>query len=54
VTVIYIHLAGNRFNLLEAFSKGVDVTLSPMDLSNLQKILPAVLEEKNTRYRISR
>ncbi len=52
VTVIYIHLAGNRFNLLEAFSKGVDVTLSPMDLTNLQEMLPVLLEEKNTRYRI--
>ncbi len=52
VTVIYIHLAGNRFNFMEAFSKAVDITLSPMDLSNLQKLLPGLLDEKRTRYKI--
>lgn len=52
VVVIFIHLAGNRFNFLEAFSKGVDITLTPMDLNKLQEMLPALIEEKKARYKI--
>ncbi len=52
ITIIYIHLAGNRYDFLEAFSKGVDVTLSPMDLNNLQRMLPEFLAEKENRYKI--
>ena len=52
VVVIFIHLAGNRFNFLEAFSKGVDITLTPMDLNKLQEMLPSLIEEKKARYKI--
>ncbi len=52
VVVVYIHLGGNRYNFLEAFSKGVDITLNPMDLNNMQEMLTSLIEEKRGRYKI--
>ena len=44
--VVYIHLGGNRFDTLQAFSMGVDLTLSPLDLSNLSSILDGEIAAK--------
>ena len=44
--VVYIHLGGNRFDTLQAFSMGVDLTLSPLDLTNLSSILESEMAEK--------
>ncbi len=52
IVVLYIYLGGNKYNFLEAFSKGVDITLNPMDLSNLHEMLPALMDEKKARYKI--
>ncbi|RUM93430.1 MAG: hypothetical protein DSZ23_00005 [Thermodesulfatator sp.] len=52
VVVIYIHLAGDRYNFMEAFSRGVDITLNPMNLSDLSELLQTLINEKKTRYRV--
>ncbi len=44
--VVYIHLGGNRFDSLQAFSMGCDLTLSPLDLTNLSSILKSEMAEK--------
>ncbi len=45
--VVYIHLGGNRFDSLQAFSMGCDLTLSPLDLTNLSSILTVEMAEKD-------
>ncbi len=50
--VMYIHLSGNRYDLYDAFSRGVDATLSPMDISQFSDIVPAILEQKKQSYKV--
>ncbi|HID97770.1 MAG TPA: hypothetical protein EYP57_06245 [Thermodesulfobacteriaceae bacterium] len=49
--VLYVHMGGNQYDSMQAFSMGVDLAISPMELSRLTKILPASLEAKNLLYR---
>ncbi len=50
--VIYIHLSGNRYDLYDAFSRGVDATLSPMDISQFSDIVPAIIDHKKQNYKV--
>lgn len=52
VLIVYIYLTGNRYNLMEAFSRAADVTLNPMDISKLDKLLNNLLQEKEAKYRV--
>ncbi len=50
--VVLIHPGGNRHNIMDAFSKGVDVTLNPTDLGHIKKIIPQLIDEKQINYKI--
>ncbi len=49
--VVLIHFSGNRADSMRAFSMGVDLTLSPMDIVNLPEVLPLVLETRQAMYK---
>jgi predicted Zn finger-like uncharacterized protein len=48
----YIHIAGNRHDKLDAFYRGVDVCLNPMDIGRLDELVPQLLKEKDGEYRV--
>ncbi len=50
--VIYIHLSGHRYDLYDAFSRGVDSTLSPMDISSFSTLIPKIMEQKEHAYKV--
>jgi len=50
--VAYLHLSGNRYNNLQAFSYSVDITLNPLDLASLVEFLPRAMKQKEQRYKI--
>jgi len=50
--VAYIHPNGNRFDSLQAFSMGCDLTLSPLDLPDLSSILKRAMTKKYALYRV--
>ncbi|NPA94021.1 MAG: hypothetical protein GXO58_01165 [Thermodesulfobacteria bacterium] len=50
--VIYVHLAGNRYDLYDAFSRGMDATLNPMDINGLTHIVGNLLEQKKQNYKV--
>ena len=50
--VIYIHLSGNRYDLYDAFSRGVDATLSPMDIKEFSELVPKLMDQKRLSYKV--
>ncbi len=50
VFVVYVFLAGNRHDSLQAFNLSVDLTINPIDTSKLPDILPAAMEAKLALY----
>ncbi len=50
--VLYIHLSGSRYDLYDSFSRGVDATLSPMDITGFTEIIPKILEQKRLNYKV--
>jgi len=50
--IVYVHPGGNRFDSMQAFSRGMDLTISPLELKNLTTILPQALEAKDVAYRV--
>ncbi len=50
--VVYIYPGGNRLDSLQAFSRGVDMTLGPIELKDLVTILPQALEVRDAFYRV--
>lgn len=49
--VLYIQIAGNQYDTLIGFLMSVDLTSTPLDLSQLGKILPRALEAKQAQYK---
>jgi predicted Zn finger-like uncharacterized protein len=49
--VSLVYLGGNPFDSFRAFSRGVDLTLSPMDLGRLSDKLTMALEAKQAIYK---
>ncbi|NIA09137.1 MAG: hypothetical protein GWP10_05155 [Nitrospiraceae bacterium] len=49
---VYIHPGGNRFDSMQAFSRGMDLTLSPLELENFTTIIPQALEAKDAFYKV--
>ncbi len=52
IFLVYIYLSGNRFDSMQSFSLGVDMTLGPLDVASLPKLLYEGLDGKDTAYRI--
>ena len=52
IIVIYILPGGNRHDLLKAFSFGVELIISPADLSGIDRIIQGAMASKKTMYRI--
>lgn len=52
IFVVYIHPGGNRLDSMQAFSMGVDLTISPSDLGNLSEILPLALDNEEIAYKV--
>ena len=50
--VLLCYLGGNRYDLFDAFSRGVDRCIRPMDITSLDKIVSELLDEKDTNYKI--
>ncbi len=50
--VVYIHLSGNRYDLYDAFSRGMDATLSPMDITGLTDIVLKLMDQKKRNYKV--
>ncbi len=50
--VLYCYLGGNRYDLFDAFSRGVDRCINPMDIRTFTKIVPELLNEKDANYKI--
>ncbi len=50
--VLYIHLSGNRYDLYDAFSRGVDATLSPMDITGFTDLVPKLMDQKRLTYKV--
>ncbi len=50
--VLYIHLSGNRYDLYDAFSRGVDATLSPMDIKGFTELVPKLMDQKRLSYKV--
>ncbi len=50
--VVYVHLAGNRHDSLQAFSLGVDLSINPLEIGNLSNILLPALDAKEVTYKI--
>ncbi len=51
VFVVLIHLSGNRVDEMQAFSKGVNLTLNPIDMARLKEILPYEMDKKEAFYK---
>ena len=52
VLVLHISMNGNRYDTMQAFSMGVEATLSPLDIAVLPEILAKVQESREAQYRI--
>jgi len=52
IFVVYIHPGGDRFDSMQAFSIGVDLTISPSGLGHLSEILSPALEAKEMAYKV--
>ncbi len=51
IFVILIHLSGNRVDEMQAFLRGVDLTLNPIDLARLREIVPYEMDKKKGFYK---
>jgi len=47
-----VHVGGSRYDHLQAFLQGVDLTISPFELADLGVILSEARERKSARYRV--
>ncbi len=54
ILVVHISMNGNRNDSMQAFTMGVDVTISPLDIAALPEILDKIQSAKEARYRIFR
>jgi hypothetical protein len=52
IFVVYVHSGGSRFDSMQAFSMGADLTISDPDLGHLSKILSSALETKKMAYKV--
>ncbi len=52
ITVIYCHLTGNKLDTMQAFLYGVDITISPLDLTRLEEIIEKAEKDKKLLYRV--
>ncbi|MEA1866868.1 MAG: hypothetical protein U9N19_02030 [Thermodesulfobacteriota bacterium] len=52
IFVIHVHSGGDRLDSMQAFSMGVDLTISPSDLGGLSEILSQALEAKEIAYKV--
>ncbi len=52
VLVVHISMNGNRFDSMQAFSLGVDATLSPLNIAKLPEVLDKVTREREAMYKI--
>ncbi len=52
IFLVYIYLSGNRFDSMQSFSLGVDMTLGPLDVASLPKLLYEGLDSRDAAYRI--
>ncbi len=51
IFVVLIFLGGNRVDEMQAFNRGVDLTLNPMDLARLREIIPYEMDRKRSFYK---
>ncbi|MDL1961004.1 MAG: hypothetical protein LWX01_04790 [Deltaproteobacteria bacterium] len=52
IFVVYVHPGGNRFDSMQAFSIGADLTISLPELKNLSKILSPAIEAREMAYKV--
>jgi len=52
IIVVYCHLTGNKLDTMQAFLYGVDITISPLDLTRLDEILERVEKDNKALYRV--
>ncbi len=52
VIVIYCHLTGNKLDTMQAFLYGVDITITPLDLTRLEDIVEKAEKDKKLLYRV--
>ena len=52
IFVVYVHPGGSRFDSMQAFSMGADLTISDPDLGHISKILSPALETKEMTYKV--
>jgi hypothetical protein len=52
IFVVYVHPGGNRFDSMQAFSIGADLTISLPELKDLSKILSYAIEAKEMAYKV--
>ena len=50
--VMYVYLGGNKYDLFDAFSRGVDICLNPLDIGEFDKLIPLYLEQKMNNYKV--
>ncbi len=50
ILVIYIHLAGNRFDTLQAFFLSADLAITPLDIPKLPEIISDAMKSKSAIY----
>ena len=52
IFVVYVHPGGNRFDSMQAFSMGADLTMSPPELENLSEILSPAIAAREMDYKV--
>ncbi len=52
ILVLHISMNGNRFDTMQAFSMGVDATISPLDIAMLPEVLEKVNGTKEATYMV--
>jgi len=52
IIVIYCHLTGNKLDTMQAFLYGVDITISPLDLTRLEEVIEKTEKNKKVLYRV--
>lgn len=52
IFVVYVNPGGNRFDSMQAFSMGVDLTISLPELKNLSEILSPAIEAREMAYKV--
>ncbi len=50
--VTYVYMSGNKYDLFDAFSRGVDMCINPLDIGEFDKLIPLLIEQKNNNYKV--